>query len=748
MVIKKFLAVLLVFICLSSFGLAIEDTIDPTSCTDGDLSTCTAGEVTGLASNNTNLGLTVDKGQTGVADTYTDFAGGGSDTINSVVLHFRHGGTGDTDGSWTISFRDETGGTTYCTASVAHVTTSDVYTDVTPSGCSWTVSRVNDLEVAFASGDAGKPGLAYVLFANITVDYTEANKVPSFDNDLAVNTTPVVLGEHLKFNVSATDPEGDNYYLTVCKTDSINDGTPGTCAANQKICASGSTASGAQASCTNITTEAGSFTAYGFLCDVGSSTCNTTSTSVGYEVTSPQGTMIITTVDPAESPWNVSLNQGIDANYTVTCKGGDCGSVSAFLRYNLSGTLVDTLVNKTNGEVPLSIINSRNGSFGGDDVFHDDADTGTPSDYGWGGASLTYASDQALDGSNSIKEDSNNVGGSTSLNMSGMSFPIQITYSFYDSQGSAQANRRWLGSFDTADGPHDFRGTFYSYSGTSTEYQFIHPNASGGINPLGVSHSIGWHKVKVLYPNESGVKVWLDDSLVYEEGAYLIDGPRGDTRNMNLSLKSQASTVPVWIDNVTITDNIGGIGNQSTIRFSLAEDESADLSWKVNFTGASGSSYKLQLWLNGSNVVSSNDSTVVVQNVTEGVGDPDTNLSIWDGNGWLRYDLEEIQFRCTPTQSQCEPTNQDVGSSQSIYRVCNNGTGSASQVLVNISQTFTGLTLKCDDDYTYVGATTITTSDQDIHGSLGAGACIPLSCWADYSSPTSGGAFTIGVRAE
>jgi len=123
---------------------------------------------------------------------------------------------------------------------------------------------------------------------------------------------------------------------------------------------------------------------------------------------------------------------------------------------------------------------------------------------------------------------------------------------------------------------------------------------------------------------------------------------------------------------------------------------------------------------------------------------PHINFSIWNGASWINYDAGEYpRFRCTPAQTDCEPTNQNVGSSQSIFRICNNGTGAGTSVYMNINETFEGIGLKCDDDYTTADAINLTTSNQTIHGALILDACTDISCWADYDNPTSGGYFTI-----
>ena len=122
----------------------------------------------------------------------------------------------------------------------------------------------------------------------------------------------------------------------------------------------------------------------------------------------------------------------------------------------------------------------------------------------------------------------------------------------------------------------------------------------------------------------------------------------------------------------------------------------------------------------------------------------DINMTIWDGSSWIAYGAGEYpRFRCTPTQTNCEPTNQDAGSSQSIFSICNNGTLVGTSVYMNMNTTYAGIALKCDDDYTTAEATTLTTANQTIHGALDIDACTDICCWADYDNPDSGGAFGI-----
>ena len=125
---------------------------------------------------------------------------------------------------------------------------------------------------------------------------------------------------------------------------------------------------------------------------------------------------------------------------------------------------------------------------------------------------------------------------------------------------------------------------------------------------------------------------------------------------------------------------------------------------------------------------------------------PETTFYIYIGGGtWADETFSTIKFRCRPTQTNCEPVNQNVGSSQSIYKICNSGKGYGNSVVMNMNTTVSGIDLKCDDDYTSADATILTTSNQTISSSLYPDSCVYISCWADYDNPTSGGLFKVNA---
>lgn len=122
----------------------------------------------------------------------------------------------------------------------------------------------------------------------------------------------------------------------------------------------------------------------------------------------------------------------------------------------------------------------------------------------------------------------------------------------------------------------------------------------------------------------------------------------------------------------------------------------------------------------------------------------DLNFSIWNGTAYVGASTLSINFACEATQTQCEPTNQDVGSSQSIYQVCNNGT-LIGDIDFKMDAVCPNIALLCDDDFTPAGAITLSTINQEIHTNLAVSSCVDISCWADYSNPTAGCFFNVNA---
>lgn len=115
------------------------------------------------------------------------------------------------------------------------------------------------------------------------------NSAPAFTVDPAESsasdgTTPTNAGSSVTFTATATDSNNENYYLILCKTNSVtatNGGAP-TCGGGA-WCTSTSTVSGSQASCsyTTLTGDAESNDWYGFVCDANGSSAACSSSSQG-----------------------------------------------------------------------------------------------------------------------------------------------------------------------------------------------------------------------------------------------------------------------------------------------------------------------------------------------------------------------------------------------------------------------------------------------------------------------------------
>ncbi|HUW71874.1 MAG TPA: hypothetical protein VMV66_01620 [Candidatus Humimicrobiaceae bacterium] len=115
-------------------------------------------------------------------------------------------------------------------------------------------------------GGAGKAGTGAAGYAGyIRITY---NTPPTFTAGPDDDPDPVSPGNDVTFLGTATDGENNNWYLAVCKTDSVATGIPPTCDIDQTYCISSSTvASNSQNTCTWNATGTGAQTYYAFACD-------------------------------------------------------------------------------------------------------------------------------------------------------------------------------------------------------------------------------------------------------------------------------------------------------------------------------------------------------------------------------------------------------------------------------------------------------------------------------------------------
>lgn len=114
------------------------------------------------------------------------------------------------------------------------------------------------------------------ISSSVSADVPVGNLIPSFTSAPAESpesrvATPSNEGETLSFLATATDGNDDNYYLAICKTNSVtaSDGAGAPTCGGGSWCISIATASGSQASCGYVPQSGDSENNvwYGFVCD-------------------------------------------------------------------------------------------------------------------------------------------------------------------------------------------------------------------------------------------------------------------------------------------------------------------------------------------------------------------------------------------------------------------------------------------------------------------------------------------------
>ncbi len=132
--------------------------------------------------------------------------------------------------------------------------------------------------------------ISYKVFgASVNTSVTVGNSAPAFtvnpaESAASDGTTPWNVGTQYSFTATATDSNSENYYLAICKTNSVtavNGGAP-TCGGGN-WCIGSSTATGVQASCnyTPVLGDAESNVWYGFVCDGNASSAACSSSNQG-----------------------------------------------------------------------------------------------------------------------------------------------------------------------------------------------------------------------------------------------------------------------------------------------------------------------------------------------------------------------------------------------------------------------------------------------------------------------------------
>ncbi len=169
--------------------------------------------------------------------------------------------------------------------------------------------------------------------------FVVTNSAPIFTADpsdgSSSSSTPTFAGNNVTFTATATDPQSNNYFLAICRTDYITPhaNSAPTCDDGQTWAISGSTASGQEAS-TTYTTQQGDGTQdwFAFVCDDNAnSACSTSSQGAGDDTGTP---FVVQDIQPptvtTESSDNVT-NISADVHGTIQATGGNDADKRGFV---------------------------------------------------------------------------------------------------------------------------------------------------------------------------------------------------------------------------------------------------------------------------------------------------------------------------------------------------------------------------------------------------------------------------------
>jgi len=177
-------------------------------------------------------------------------------------------------------------------------------------------------------------------YTNITTQVTVGNSAPSFtsgpaENTASTSTAPTSIGGTVQFNATATDANGESYYLIVCSTDSVTAGSGGTypsCGGTLYCRNTTAVSSGSSTSCsyTTVAGDAWSNAWYAFVCDNNSTAATCSSYSQG---SGDSGSPFFVNHPPVFTVIgsNTPQNPGSNLTWTTTASDPDTGSTVELL---------------------------------------------------------------------------------------------------------------------------------------------------------------------------------------------------------------------------------------------------------------------------------------------------------------------------------------------------------------------------------------------------------------------------------
>lgn len=546
-----------------------------------------------------NVAAMVDKGGYIIVDISAPTGLTSTAVIEEVYFKLNHDGQSGISGAWGLTFEPQGGGTDYCTDnSIDHRSASQGW-DVraTHSTCTWTKAELDDLQIIMASGDTAGGQEAYIYELDMNVTW---NDVPSWSQNLNYTSRIVSIFQNATFNASGTDPDGDNMMLTVCLSDGISPGYPGTCTGST-ACTSASGTEGLSCSYNMSDTayEGVNTSFYGFLCDAGTQTC-TSSTAVDIDVPMVYGTLWVNQTWPYNTSHNVPQFGLLDWNATLRCTGqpgAKCGTIDASALYNWTSPWPNTLINTTSGAMPMYITGSSPKS----EIVC---------------ANLTNLADSYLNAENQ----GTNYGSLTA-----------ITLTSYYAGGSAYQNNRLVLKFGLDLNQSDIIN--YFINGTLYLYEYFDSNGIGRIADI-YNMSNSWTEQAITWLNAPPHDVLGNSTIIPDAPSWVefnitsIMSTAGNTSFLirdsvengsslytsSYNSKEQSSNNPY----LTACYNKTIVGNNLNPKAStdiLEFGGEWNVSWRLNFTAATQTTWVLNTFFNSTTYFGS-VPTNYTQNVT------------------------------------------------------------------------------------------------------------------------------------
>lgn len=173
----------------------------------------------------------------------------------------------------------------------------------------------------------------------VATSVTVGNTAPSITTGPAESpassaTAPTAIGSSITFSATASDANGENYYLIICSTNSVTAGTSGgapTCGGTT-YCTSSSTTSGSATNCSYTTqaSNAWSNAWYAFVCDANTTTAKCSSS---YQGTGDSGSPFFVNHVPTFTAIsnNSPVNPGATVTWSATASDADTSSTVKLL---------------------------------------------------------------------------------------------------------------------------------------------------------------------------------------------------------------------------------------------------------------------------------------------------------------------------------------------------------------------------------------------------------------------------------